>query len=303
MALNPPMVLFWPKQALTSAGGLFMLAANALCRTPCEPNPLSRSPFNLLPVVLVVAACSAPVPGSDFNDPYEARNRRVHEFNKQVDTALLGPAGRLTTGLPDEVSRPLANAASNTSLPGMVINGMLQGDIGGAVTNTVRFLLNSTLGVGGLFDPAGAIGLHEESTDFGETLAVWGVPEGAYLELPFKGPSTERDAIGEIVDLVMDPLGFYASDAEMRIVAGVRVAGIVIDRGRFGGTFDSVLYGSADSYAQARLIYLQNRRFALGQSWGWAGDVSAGDGTYIDPYAASAADPYLDPYDDPYEAN
>ncbi len=273
---------------------------------PGKRSALFKSLFKILPVmtvVLVVAACAAPIPGAEFNDPFEARNRRVHEFNKQVDSALLGPAGRSSARLPDEITVPLGHMADNTALPGMVLNGVLQGDIEGAVTNTVRFLLNSTIGIGGLFDPAGAIGLNEMSTDFGETLAVWGVPEGAYLEVPFRGPSTQRDAFGGLVDMFLDPLGHYASDAEMRIIAGVRVAGIVIDRGQFGGMVDSVLYDSADSYAQARLIYLQNRRFELGQGPGGSGGAAAGDGTYIDPYSADPyADPYLDPYLDPYEA-
>jgi len=189
----------------------------------------------------------------------------------------LRPAGQVATVVPEEITTPVANFADNVGLPGMIANGLLQADIGGAGTNTMRFLLNTTIGIGGLFDPAGAIGLTEESTDFGESLAVWGVPEGAYVELPVFGPSTERDAVGTIVDLVFDPLQSVGTPAQLKYGTGTRVAGLAISRGTFMDTFDSVLYESADSYAQARLVYLQNRRFELGE----APTV----GSEIDPFA------------------
>lgn len=204
-------------------------------------------------------------PGTDIHDPFEANNRQVHELNKSLDSAVLRQFGQASQGLPEELTTPVSNFADNVALPGMVMNGLLQGDIGGAGTNTMRFLLNSTVGVFGLLDPAGAIGLTEQSTDFGQTLAVWGVPEGAYIELPILGPSTERDAAGQIVDLVFDPLRRVGSQPQKDYGLIARAADLAITRGQFSETFDDVLYGSADSYAQARLAYLQNRRFALGE--------------------------------------
>lgn len=212
-----------------------------------------------------MAACTPAPPGGGVNDPYEATNREVHAFNKSLDRAVLRPLGQTAAGAPREVTGPVANFADNVGLPGMVLNGMLQGDIGGAATNTMRFLLNTTIGIGGLFDPAGGIGLYEESTDFGETLAVWGAPEGAYIELPVFGPSTERDAAGRIVDLALDPLSRVGTQPQLDYGLAARGAQIVIDRGRFMQTVDGVLYESADSYAQARSGYLQNRRFDLGE--------------------------------------
>ncbi len=175
------------------------------------------------------------------------------------------PAGKVAAAVPVEITGPVSNFADNVSLPGMVDNGLLQGDIGGSATNTFRFLINTTIGIGGLLDPAGAIGLAEESTDFGETLSVWGVPEGAYLVLPLLGPSTERDAVGTLVDLVFDPLQSVGTVPQLDYGTGAKVADLAISRGRFMDTIDSVLYESADSYAQARLVYLQNRRFELGE--------------------------------------
>jgi phospholipid-binding lipoprotein MlaA len=236
-------------------------------------------------VLVTLAGCSpAPLDGS-VNDPYESFNRQIHDFNKGLDTAVLRPAGQAAEGLPDFVTEPVANFADNAGLPGAVLNGVLQLDIEGVTKNTLRFLINSTVGVLGLFDPAGAIGIAEEETDFGETLAVWGVPEGAYVELPVLGPSTERDAVGRVVDFVIDPLDRVGRPAMLEYGTAARVADIVITRGTFGDTLDSVLYESADSYAQSRLFYLQNRRFELGQSGG-----------------ADVVDPYADGFVDPYEA-
>ena len=215
-----------------------------------------------VPVVAVLlAGCSVAPPGVDIHDPYEAVNRDIHAFNKGVDRALLRPAGQVAAALPEVVRQPVVNFSDNAGLPGAVLNGILQGDVEGVTVNTMRFVINSTVGLFGLLDPAGELGLAAQDTDFGETLAVWGVAEGAYLELPLMGPSNERDAVGRIVDLVIDPLDRLGSDTLSTWATPARVAEQVIDRGRFGQTIDSVLYDSADSYAQTRLLSLQNRRF------------------------------------------
>ena len=235
--------------------------------------------------LVALSACTPAPEGGGINDPYESANRQVHAFNKALDTAVLRPAGQSVAALPPEVTGMVTNFADNVGLPGAVVNGALQGDIGGVAQNTMRFVINTTVGIGGLFDPADTIGLTEKKTDFGQTLHVWGVPEGAYVELPLLGPSTERDAVGEVVDLIMDPLGAVGTQQQLTYGTGSRIADIVISRGRFGSTFDSVLYESADSYAQTRVVYLDNRHFELG--------IQADD-AYMDPYA----DPYFDPYQD-----
>lgn len=211
-----------------------------------------------------LAACSQGPAGADVYDPYETTNRQVHAFNKGVDRAILRPAGQLAASVPVEITASVTNFADNVGLPGMIANGVLQGDIGSVGTNTMRFVINTTVGIGGLFDPADAIGLFEESTDFGETLAVWGVSEGAYIELPVLGPSTERDAIGQFVDLFFDPLERVGTAPQIDYGTATRATDLAVTRGRFSDTFDSVLYDSADSYAAARIAYLQNRRFELG---------------------------------------
>ncbi len=250
---------------------------------------MSRSPLprnGIVATVLFVAVlsgCSVAPPGTDIHDPYEAANREIHAFNKDLDRAIIRPLGQFAAELPTEVTRPVINFSDNAALPGMVLNGVLQADIENVTTNTMRFLINSTVGVFGLFDPAGMIGLNEVKTDFGATLAKWGVPEGAYVELPFFGPSTERDAIGRVVNALIDPLDQVGAPIQRDYDRAAWVGEQVIERGIYGSTVDSVLYDSADSYAQTRLIYLQNRRFNLGTGPG-GGSLEDDSTYYFDPY-------------------
>ncbi len=221
--------------------------------------------FLLLAVVL--AGCAGPETAGGTYDPFERQNRAVHAFNREVDRALLRPsADAYGTLLPEPVRQGVGNFAANLSLPGTVLNDLLQLNIEDALHNSVRFLVNSTIGLGGLLDPAQASGLAARNSDFGETLHVWGAGEGAYLELPFVGPSTTRDALGMVVDVIIDPLNLLLAAEQRLFVPAVGVASKLGDRYRFRSTIDSVLYESADSYAQARLLYLENRRFELGRS-------------------------------------
>lgn len=215
-------------------------------------------------VLVALTACSPAPEGVSVHDPYEDRNRKVHEFNKSLDETLFGGMSESDGEIPPEIALPVVNFADNVGLPGMVLNGILQGDIGGAATNTFRFVVNTTVGLGGIADVAGEIGLEEQETDFGQTLAVWGIPEGAYLELPVLGPTTERQLIGRVVDAVIDPLDRVGTAAQRDYGFVIGIAGRIIKRSQFSDTIDSVLRESADSYAQQRLIYLQNRRFELG---------------------------------------
>ncbi len=224
--------------------------------------------MGLAPLCLVLAGCATPdgsiAPGDVF-DPFEENNRQTHELNRALDKALVRPVGvGYTKIVPDDLEDSIGNFAANLGTPGTVVNNLLQGDLEGAFTNTMRFVFNTTLGFGGLFDVASDFQIEEVKADFGQTLYVWGVPEGAYIELPVLGPSTERAAVGRAVDLFTNPLSYVLPSPEKYIGTGAGVASKVGDRGRYAETVDSVLYNSADSYSQARGIYLQNRRFELG---------------------------------------
>lgn len=219
-------------------------------------------------LLLVLSACAGGMdrdPSDGINDPYETRNRAIHAFNKDLDRTLIRPlATGYTTVMPDEFEDSIRNFATNFDQPSVTLNSLLQGDLRGAGISLSRFLINSTLGIGGLFDVASDFGVDRHDTDFGETLHVWGAGEGAFIERPIFGPSTTRDTVGRIVDFFTNPLSQELDRPERYSGTAASVAARLGDRGRYSDTVDSILYDSADSYSQTRLIYLQNRRFELG---------------------------------------
>ena len=231
--------------------------------------------------IFLVAGCARPAVTAQPNDPFEAGNRSVHAFNLGLDRAVLKPVSESLGGTGrGPVAMALKHFVDNLDTPRDVVNDLLQVRIGNAAHNSLRFLVNTTVGLGGLLDPATAAGVPAKPTDFGETLYVWGVGEGSYLELPVLGPATARDAAGKVVDFVLNPLSPRIKAPDSYAVAAARVGDVVAARARHSETFDSIFYGSADSYAQSRLLYLQNRRYELGQQ---APDAAA-----------------IDPYEDPY---
>lgn len=242
-------------------------------------------PGILLSLCLALAGCGTERPAdlaAGVHDPYENANRKVHAFNKGFDTALFKAAPGQPRSADNALLRSVSNAGSNLGLPGKVVNSLLQGRPEPAVKNTFRFLINSTLGLAGLFDPAGSsFALPETDTDFGETLAVWGAGEGPFVEMPFFGPSTGRDALGRVVDIAMNPVGGVFEGSDATAATATRIAGKMAERKRFGETVESIYYDSADSYVQSRLLYLQMRRYQL--SGKEANDALAWD-PYEDPY-------------------
>ena len=238
---------------------------------------------------LTVSACSSNVPATGINDPYETENRATHASNIQLDRGVIKPvATAYGTVVPDPVRKGLSNVSDTLGLPGTVVNNLLQFKLGDAAQNTVRFALNATLGVAGLFDPASEVGLTERESDFGETLHVWGFGEGDYVVLPVYGPSTQRDMVGIVVDIALDPLGSLVDPAIASAATPLKIADIADKRYRYSDLYDSVVYDSADGYAQLRLSYLDKRRFELGTA------VAQDD-------TAPADNPSYDIYEDFYE--
>ncbi len=226
--------------------------------------PVRARLCGLLAALALAAGCAAAPPAAGINDPFEAKNREVHDLNRRIDGALGGGPDAERRPVPEPLARPVSNFAANTGLPAAALNNLLQGDLGGAVTNTARFLVNSTIGIAGLFDPAGAIGLVEDETDFGETLHVWGAPEGAYLEVVILGPTTERDLAGRVVDAIIDPFGRLAGPEASAVATAARLADSAIDSRRAGSMAGAAPANGADSYSEARRIYLETRRQDLG---------------------------------------
>lgn len=239
-----------------------------------------RGVLTLAVLALVLAGCSVPGPGQAPDgiwDPNEATNRRIHAFNTRLDEKFLRSSGKgFAESIPEGGRQAVSQLADTVAVPQTVVNQVLQLRLWRATKNSLRFVMNATIGLG-IMDPAAEIGLSEDASDFGETLAVWGIPEGAYVELPFLGPSTERDTTGKVVDLFTDPLAYVLGKPERFIPPTAKLADRVISRGEFSTTVDSVLYDSADSYAQTRGMYLQNRRYSLGEE-----DPASAD---IDPMA------------------
>lgn len=237
------------------------------------------APLGLIAAAGLLAGCAQLPDGAEFSDPYEAKNRAVHDTNVEIDRTLFGDGKQ--KGIIPTFPRPLAkgfiNFASNLAAPGDVVNRVLQGKPKPAIETTLRFVINTTVGIGGLFDPATAMGIEKDETDFGETLAVWGSGEGDYIVIPIIGPSTERDAVGFVVDLVLDPLNVLLPRPESSYALVAAAASSAASRQVNADLVESILYESADGYAQARIIYLQNRRYELGE------DI------YV-----------IDPYEDPY---
>lgn len=246
----------------------------------------------LILAVSLTAGCASRkgsnIPAGEVFDPYENTNRSIHAFNLGVDKVFFRPAAKGYTKLvPDPIEDSFNSFARNLSEPSDLANYLAQGRFDQAAISLFRFVLNTTIGFAGLADPATDFGVPETSTDFGETLHVWGFGEGAYVELPFYGPSTVRDAVGVVGDLFTNPISFAFTKPLENPGLYAEIVERLSARGRYSDTVDQILYESADSYAQSRLIYLQNRRFELeGQ------DPNA----YVDPYD----DLYGDVYDDPY---
>ena len=247
-------------------------------------------PALVMSACLLLAACAAPSGPDAINDPFEPANRKVHGFNKAVDRTVVSPASKGVGMMPEPVRQGIGNLADTLSLPSDIANNLLQLRLADAGQNTLRLGMNLTFGVAGLFDFSSAIGLDGKPTDFGETLHVWGVGEGPYLELPLAGPSTARDTVGMIVDTVLDPVASALPVREANAARIIRLISRLGDRDRFSATVESILYESADSYAQARLLYLQNRRFTLARGKAAGSAEGASDDAFIDPYE----DPYAE---------
>ncbi len=133
----------------------------------------------------------------DDGDPLEPANRLAHRGNLFLDRKLLGPTARFyVKATPRPVRRGISNFLDNLAYPGVILNDFLQGKFEHGVRGTMRFVFNTTFGLGGLIDFSTGVGLERREEDFGQTLGVWGVEEIAYLELPVLGPSSVRDAAG-----------------------------------------------------------------------------------------------------------
>lgn len=191
---------------------------------------------------------------SKNHDPFERANRAVLKFNFQADRFVLKPAAKVYARLPRPVRSGVGNFFANLFQPTTIVNELLQGKFAAAGKDTGRFAINTTLGLFGLFDVASAFNLPKHNEDFGQTLAVWGVPTGPYLVLPLLGPSNLRDTVGSIPQYATDPVSALDSP-ERWYASGLRVTNA--RAGLLG--IDDALELQTDRYLFLREEYRQRR--------------------------------------------
>ena len=209
--------------------------------------------------MLLLAGC-ATTGAKNPADPYEGANRKVYAFNATVDKATLKPAAKAYEAtLPAWMRTSVTNFFTNLGTPITVVNQLLQGKPLQAGQDTLRFAMNTTLGIGGLFDPATDANLPRHDEDLGQTLGRWGVPPGPYLMLPLLGPSHVRDLPSIVVDRFLEPFYWYSYGSERWISLGVSL----VDKRARLLPLDAALQRTYDPYGFIRDAYSQRRLFQV----------------------------------------
>jgi phospholipid-binding lipoprotein MlaA len=232
---------------------------------------------------LLLSACaSAPRDVSlPISDPNENTNRQILATNQKI----LGPVSEgVRAAVPGPVHERLHDVNANLKEPRILVNNLLQARFDAAARTTARFVVNTTVGLAGLFDVAGRNGIAQQSGDFGQTLFVWGVSEGPYVVSPYLGPSTTRDAVGSVVDMAANPLGWLIgtqialATTQVAVTAGTTTVDAVDRLGQLKTAEDA----SIDFYSFVRSSYYQMRRAELRDAIGLPSVVESPATTDID---------------------
>ena len=254
---------------VTTPSSNFSEDPNSRLKDKVSPNGLAYDPFE-----------QTEAPELKEYDPWEPFNLVMFDFNYKFDRYLLKP---IATGynyvLPDDLQKSIYNVFQNLGYAPRFLNNVFQGKFKGASIETGRFLINTTLGVGGLFDPATLLfDLETPVEDFGQTLGAYGTNPGPYLVIPFLGPYTLRDAFGYVVDIFLNPVNWFIfpiikTDAIPQLVTddldialaqfGLRAWNILNLRSLTLERFADVEEGTIDLYGAVRNAYLQNRAKAI----------------------------------------
>jgi len=224
-----------------------------------------------LQVAGLLAGCATPPPANDpealadfkaTNDPLEPTNRVFYAINNGLDTVLLRPLAVVyKNGLPEVVRTHIHNVLENLGTPVVLANDMLQTKPRRAGNSLMRLLVNSTIGIAGIFDVATDWGWPAHDADFGMTLALWGLPEGPFLFLPVLGPSDPRDAAGFGVDIAMNPFTWVGQGATVDALGYARWGTSAVDtRARLIPDLDKIKEQALDPYATFRSLYRQHRQ-------------------------------------------
>lgn len=204
--------------------------------------------------------------GPNPEDPYEDFNRQMFAFNEGLDKAVIEPVAHGYRAVTNEPIREgVGNFTGNLGEPLTFVNHVLQGQIPDAGATFGRFVINSTLGVAGIFDPASVMGMQRTNEDFGQTLGKWGVDSGPYLVMPFLGSTNPRDLVGKGGDAALNPLNYpeFESDDEIRM--GITVLGGINAR---EGAIEAIdeLRNQVDPYTTVRRLYDRTRAQDIGNA-------------------------------------
>ena len=206
---------------------------------------------------------------------FEGASRSIFKFNQGLDKVIFKPVAKGYRKLPLPVRKGTNNFVSNLSSLLTLPNNLLQGNLSGAGNTVGRFLMNSTVGVFGIFDPAASLGAEKKPReDFGQTFGVWGMDSGCYFVLPALGPTTARDFVGKIGDTILDPVymvtkgdqTFFDRSYSEHNYYYYKGTDAVDFRAKNLESFDSLEKNSIDIYASVKSLYLQNRNKNIGNS-------------------------------------
>lgn len=221
----------------------------------CSPSLAADNPTN----------SDSAITESDDNeiyDPLEDINRAIFEFNWVVDKLLFRPIAEVYGELvPNPIRTCVHNAIGNLASPVTLINDILQLDVERSAETLARFIINTTFGIGGLFDVATEMGIVHHSEDFGLTMGSYGVGGGPYLILPLLGPSNFRDLIGKVADIFMDPFNWVVYNNNWDTWGYVRVGVDALDTRTESRSLIDSIEKSLDPYAQTRVLYTQHRDY------------------------------------------
>jgi phospholipid-binding lipoprotein MlaA len=226
--------------------------------TPPTARPLSRLRAAVLCGALSLTLLGGCATNGNPRDPLEPLNRAVYTFNDGVDHLLIKPAAEFYRFfLPEFMRTGVSNFFSNINDVIVALNSLLQFKLAQAASDVGRLLVNTTVGVVGLFDVATGMGLEKHNEDFGQTLGYWGLGDGPYLVLPLLGPSNVRDTVGWVGDFYAWPVTYIQDDQTRWILIGTRYISLRADLLEASKILETA---ALDPYAFVRDAYLQRRR-------------------------------------------
>ena len=222
--------------------------------------PVSLFAVLLAAALLTGCAGNQTIDGEVYPDPYEDTNRSFYKFNDALDRHIMTPVAKNYVKVtPEPVRDSVTNFFDNLEYLNVILHSFLQGKLGQAFSDVSRFVVNSTVGIGGLFDVATSMGLRENDEDLGQTLAVWGIDKGAYLYIPFLGPYTARNSPDVASSYFTNPFTYISTI----FLLPVSALNLINDRANLLEASEFVEEASIDPYSFTREAYLQQRRYLI----------------------------------------